>query len=175
MVLHCSKCWLRFLRWLNYSSALGSANLSSGSRHLVERLRQRGLLHRPPPKSAEVLPPPVRWPRSFSRFVPNPMYHFWYLTNSYTVSGSRQLFFMKVTPQPALCLSERNKTAPYKSREKKLFFFFPRNFIFQTQAFCCMRLFINLGGCIFDLFTLCLQHILQSRFLLNGLWGTEEP
>lgn len=125
MVLQCLKCWLHFLRWLNYSSALGRADLSSGSWHLVEWLQQRGLLHLPPPKSAEVLPLPVRWPRSFSNI--NILCQIPCITFDISqirikcLDQDKALFFMEVTPQPALCLSERNKTASYKSREKNPF------------------------------------------------------
>lgn len=80
---------------------------------------------------------------------------------------------MKVTPSAPLCVCQKGIKLHHTRAERKVLYFC--NFIFQSQAFSCIRLSINLGSCNFDLFTLCLQHILQSHFLLNGLHGIEEP
>lgn len=72
----------------------------------------------------------------------------------------------KLLPLPLRVCQKRIKLHHTKAERKILYFW---NFIFQSQAFSCIRLSINLGSCNFDLFTLCLQHILQSHSLLNVL------
>lgn len=176
MVLHCLKCWLHFLRWLNYSSALGRADLSSGSWHLVEWLQQRGLLH--------------LLHLSQQRFCLclwggqglSPTYTFCakshvslLISHKFVESvwiKTERYFSWKLLPNP-LCVCQKGIKLHHTRAERKILFCW--NFIFQSQAFSCIRLFINLGCCIFDLFTLCLQHMFQLHFLLNGLWETEEP
>lgn len=156
-------------------SALGRANLSSGFWLLVEQLQQWEGVTLAPPKSTQASVCEVaKVSLQHAHFVLSPMQHFQHFTNSYKVSELRRSIFFHESYSlcPALCLSERDKTALHEQSEKDFYFC---NFIFQSQAFSCIRLSVNLGSCNFDLFTLCLQHRLQLHFLLNVLYGIEEP
>lgn len=157
MGLHCLKCWLLFLQWLNPTNAVDGAvrgchtcpsECSTGSASACE-VAEVSLQHTP--------------------FVLNPMHHLWYSTNPYKLSGSRQsVFFMEVTPPPPpLRVCQKGMKRHHIKAERKILYFW--NFIFQRQVFPCIRLSINLRSCNFDLFTPCLQHRLQSHLFLNGL------
>lgn len=101
-------------------------------------------------------------------FVLNPMHRFWYSTNSYKLTGSRQsVFSWKLLPPPPLRVCQKGIKLHHIKAERKALYFW--NFIFQRQVFPCIRLSINLRSCNFDLFTPCLQHRLQSHLFLNGL------
>lgn len=122
MGLHCLKCWLLFLHWLNPTNALDRASPSPGfwlcsserMSHLPLWRRHRLFLCL---WGGQGLSPTYTLCVKSHPLCCAPLLLFHKSIQTDSIKAKH--FFMEVTSlATTLCLSERNKTAPYKSREK---------------------------------------------------------
>lgn len=150
------KCWLHFLHWLNYRSALGRANLSPDfwAAELVKQCSGRGgCVILTPQNSTADFSLPTRRLGSHSSVrilcqIPLLISHkliwsVWFKTKLY--------FSWKLLPHLG-CICQKGMKLLRMTGERKIFYFC--NFTFQRQAFPCIRLPINLRPCNFGLFAL---------------------